>query len=171
MTQATTTKATIALTWTDAPLVRITAKRDFPDYEVVKGEVVYLARCSANDGTYYVVRWTGMAWACPCEGNAKWHRTCKHIKAASKHSKQVAERTVSRQLVTPLAEKQLTALALAIPGTTKPDRVPVPIARPTRDRAEAPLERHGFSILRTPGRTKQTQQASAFIKHFDESIS
>jgi hypothetical protein len=158
--QATTTKTTIALTWTDAPLVRITAKRDFPEYGVAKGEVVYLARCSANDGTYYVVRFVASSWSCPCEGNAVYRRTCKHIKAASKHSKQVAERTVSRQLV---------ALALAIPGgTTKPDRVPVPIARPSRDRAEAPLQRQGFSLLRTPGRGKQTQQASAFARHFEE---
>jgi hypothetical protein len=90
------TEKTIAVTWTDAPVIRITAKIDFPEYGVCKGEVVYLVRITDQPGAYYIVRWTGTAWSCPCDGNAVYKRTCKHIKATSCHCKGVAQRQKDR---------------------------------------------------------------------------
>lgn len=81
MTSTIAIKTTVQIDWTSAPTVRITANVDMPEYGITSGQVVYLVRASANDGTYYIVRWsyTAVEWQCPC----KSFKPCKHLKAVN----------------------------------------------------------------------------------------
>lgn len=126
---ATATCTTIVIANTYAPWMRIEAKRDIPEYGIVAGEVVYLVRTSANDGTYDVVKFVGSSWACPCEGNATYRRNCKHCKTASLQSRlraarlglQAAPVEVAKATKKPVAKSGRSAkkAATAKPSTAK----------------------------------------------------
>jgi hypothetical protein len=86
-------KTTVLITWTDAPVVRIIANQDFPEYGVRKGQTVYLVKSDSlnehyqGEGFwYYILTWKATGWTCRCPGYAGYGR-CKHVRQANGHSR------------------------------------------------------------------------------------
>lgn len=74
--------------------LRKTATRDNPEFGIVKGQIVYYVRSSANDNSYYPVVWSyeQIKWVCPCGDCVHRHHQCKHCKVASEASRKYAAR-------------------------------------------------------------------------------
>lgn len=74
--------------------LRKTATRDIPEFGIIKGQIVYYIRSSANDNSYYPVVWSyeQIKWVCPCKDFVCRHRQCKHCKIASEASRKYAAR-------------------------------------------------------------------------------
>jgi hypothetical protein len=71
----------VKIDWTTAQKVRMTARKDLPEYGLKAGDVFYLVRSSKADTTneYYIVRWNYSNWQCPC----KSRKPCRHITIVS----------------------------------------------------------------------------------------
>lgn len=83
-----TMDATIAISYTDAPIIRCTARATFVvnNAHVEAGEVFYLVRSERRPGRYYVVHFSNerRQWQCSCGANCKDH---KHLQVANAHAK------------------------------------------------------------------------------------
>ncbi len=87
----------VHITWTDAKVVRIEARKDFTlaahtvkvlhnEYSVLAdvpvnvktGQVLYFVESKDFHGWYYVLTYNGVSFSCSCPHNYHFHKTCEH---------------------------------------------------------------------------------------------
>lgn len=71
-------RTTVVIEWTNAPLIRMSANVDMPEYGIKADQTFYLSRSSKNDGTYYIATWdyNETCWMCRCPAR----KPCKHMR-------------------------------------------------------------------------------------------
>lgn len=106
MTTATQT-ATVQVTWTNAPIIRMSTNVEMPEYGLAANETFYLARSSKNDGTYYIATWDNDCWMCRCPA----HKPCKHMRLINADCHKMADvRKAAEQEKAERAQKKAAEL-------------------------------------------------------------
>lgn len=141
-------KYTIKVEHTTAPLIRVTAKKDIPEYGIAAGDVFYLGRSDENNGLYYVLRWSyqRVMWLCGCPATTP----CKHIERVVQHChKRRVQMNAIKKAEKAAAEKKVAPVVVA---STAPQNPQNPQTTPCKgtDYNAVPLltSSQGFSLLR-----------------------
>jgi len=141
MATLTTPNQTVEITWTDAPIIRMTARKaiEVCGLHLNEGEIFFLVRSVSQENRYHCVRWNydRICWQCSCGAGCKSH---SHVKVVSAYSKQNPY-SVTHALGCPKVVKAAIAEAERI--------VSKPIVKAKPDTMKAPLNgNRGFCLMR-----------------------
>lgn len=144
-------KTTIEVKHSHAPFLRVTAKQDFPEYGVKSGDIVYLMFSESESkaqgkNIYRIVRWSYecKCWGCPCNG-FYYRSECSHSQTATQAC------TARRTTMLTLLGTFLNNIGAGI----REQQAVKATAKKQQNRATAPLQRGGFSILKVTPPTKR----------------
>lgn len=161
-----TSNQTVEITWTDAPIIRMTARKaiEVCGLHINEGEIFFMVRSASQENRYHCVRWNyeRVCWQCSCGAGCKKHSHVKAVSAYSQKNPYSATHPQGCPKVVKVAQKfdipvseveKIAAIAVEHKAAMAPKHTPMckPIGpRDTKkDWAKEPLNgNRGFQLMR-----------------------